>query len=137
MSPPLKTKDLPFWLALLACLTPFVSSPVALITGFILASLGLVPGNVSLVSFTKQLLTYSIIGLGFGIHFEQALAVTSSGIGLILASIVGTLVTGWFLASVMKLDIVTGYLISTGTAICGGSAIAAVAPAIKAENDQI
>lgn len=125
---PLKIKDLPFWLALLVCLTPFVSSPVALITGFILASLGLIPDNVPLVSFTKQLLTYSIIGLGFGIYFEQALAVTSNGIGLIIASIVGTLVIGWFVAKVIKLNTVTGYLISTGTAICDGSAIATVAP---------
>ncbi len=133
----LKIKDLPFWLALIVCLTPFVSSPVALVIGFMLASLGLVPERLSLATFTRQLLSYSIIGLGFGIQFEQALAVTSNGIGLIIASIVGTLTLGWIITRVIKLDTVTGYLISAGTAICGGSAIAAIAPAIKAKDDQI
>ncbi len=130
-------KNVPFGLALLFCFTPFVSSPIALVIGFLLASFSLVPTELPIASFTKKLLSYSIIGLGFGIHFKEALAVTSDGIGLIIATIVGTLVIGMLIAKTIKLERTTAYLIASGTAICGGSAIAAVAPAIKAKDEQI
>ncbi|MDN3613369.1 YeiH family protein [Vibrio gallaecicus] len=130
-------KTAPFYIAALFCLTPWVSSPTALVIGFLLASLGLVPSHLQIGKLTKKLLAYSIVGLGFGIQFEQALAVTGDGIGLIVVSILGTLSVGWILARKMGLEKTTGYLISSGTAICGGSAIAAVAPAIKADDEQI
>lgn len=128
---------IPFALAALFCLSPWVTSPTALVIGFLLASLGLVPQELPIGKLTKKLLAYSIVGLGFGIQFEQALAVTGNGIGLIVTTIIGTLCVGWVLAKKMGLDKTTGYLISSGTAICGGSAIAAVAPAIKADDEQI
>ncbi|KII79817.1 YeiH family protein [Vibrio renipiscarius] len=130
-------QTVPFIIGLLACLTPFVTSPTALVIGFLLASLGLVPSHVNLAKITKKLLAYSIVGLGFGIHFEEAVAVTSDGIGIIITTIVSTLVVGWWLAKFLKLDKKLGYLISAGTAICGGSAIAAVSPAIQAEDEEI
>ncbi|WP_419723739.1 YeiH family protein, partial [Vibrio sinaloensis] len=131
------TKQSVFWLSLAICLTPFITSPTALVIGFLLASLGLVPGQFNLAKITKKLLAYSIVGLGFGINFDQALAVTSDGIGLIIATIVGTLALGWAVTKWIGLNRKTGYLISAGTAICGGSAIAAVSPAIKADDEQI
>ena len=130
-------QTVPFIIGLLACLTPFVTSPTALVIGFLLASFGLVPSHVNLAKITKKLLAYSIVGLGFGIHFEEAVAVTSDGIGIIITTIVSTLVVGWWLAKFLKLDKKLGYLISAGTAICGGSAIAAVSPAIQAEDEEI
>ncbi len=129
-------KQFPFWLALALCLTPFVTSPTALVIGFFLASVGLIPEQFNLAKVTKKLLAYSIIGLGFGIHFQEALAVTSDGIGIIIATIVGTLLIGWWVARAIGLNKETGYLIASGTAICGGSAIAAVSPAINAKDDQ-
>lgn len=131
------TKQSVFWLSLAICLTPFITSPTALVIGFLLASLGLVPSQFNLAKVTKKLLAYSIVGLGFGINFDQALAVTSDGIGLIIATIVGTLALGWAVTKWIGLNRKTGYLISAGTAICGGSAIAAVSPAIKADDEQI
>ncbi|WP_406733027.1 putative sulfate exporter family transporter [Vibrio scophthalmi] len=130
-------QTVPFIIGLLACLTPFVTSPTALVIGFLLASFGLVPSHVNLAKITKKLLAYSIVGLGFGIHFEEALAVTSDGIGIIITTIISTLVVGWWLTKLLKLDKKLGYLISAGTAICGGSAIAAVSPAIQAEDEEI
>ena len=127
----------PFGIVLVICLTPLISSPLALVLGFLLATLGLVPSELNLAKLTKKLLAYSIVGLGFGIQFQQALQVTSDGIGLIIATIFGTLFFGWWAAKAFKLDVKTGYLISSGTAICGGSAIAAVSPAIKADDQQI
>ncbi|NOH83304.1 putative sulfate exporter family transporter [Vibrio sp. 03-59-1] len=126
-----------FFLAIIICLTPYITSPTALVIGFLLATLGLVPKEIAVAKITKKLLAYSIIGLGFGINFQQALSVTSDGIGLIVTSILTTLSVGWILAKKMQLEKHTAYLISAGTAICGGSAIAAVAPAIKADDDQI
>ncbi|EHY1012434.1 putative sulfate exporter family transporter [Vibrio vulnificus] len=130
-------KHLPFIFALLLSLSPWVSSPTALVLGFLLASTGLVPLQLPISTYTKKLLSYSIIGLGFGIQFQQAIAVTSDGIGLIVVTIAGTLLLGFLVAKVIKLETTTAYLISAGTAICGGSAIAAVAPAIKAKDQQI
>lgn len=128
---------LPFTLALLLSCTPYITSPTALVLGFFLASFGLVPGSLPITKFTKKLLAYSIVGLGFGIPFQQALSVTSHGIGLIVVTIFTTLMIGWFISKKVGLAHKTGYLIASGTAICGGSAIAAVAPAIEADDDQI
>lgn len=130
-------KSLLFWLAFTLCLTPLITSPSALVIGFLLSSLGSVPHHVNTAKVTKKLLAYSIVGLGFGIQFEQAITVTSDGIGLIVTTIIATLLLGWWIAKWIGLNKETGYLIASGTAICGGSAIAAVAPAIKAHDEQI
>ncbi|QUM75616.1 putative sulfate exporter family transporter [Moritella sp. 24] len=128
--------DLLFILIGLLCLTPLISSPVALVLGFTLATLGLVPKGINLSTITKKALAYSIVGLGFGINLDEAITATKDGIGIIVTSIFCTLILGWLLTKALKIEKKTGYLISAGTAICGGSAIAAVAPAINAKNDQ-
>lgn len=129
-------RDLIFFSVAMLCLTPIISSPVALLLGLILVVLGLVPEQIKLNVITKKLLSYSIIGLGFGINLDQAISVSKNGIGLIATSICSTLILGWILTRFIKMDKKTGHLIASGTAICGGSAIAAVAPAINAEEDQ-
>lgn len=131
-----KKRDLIFIVFALLCLTPIISSPVALVLGFTLVTLGLVPQQININQLTKKLLSYSIIGLGFGIHLDQAIAASREGIGLILVSIFSTLALGWILTSALRMDRKTGHLIASGTAICGGSAIAAVAPAINAKGEQ-
>ncbi|SJL83431.1 YeiH family protein [Vibrio palustris] len=133
----IKLKTLPFWLGLLICFTPAINSPIALILGFLITSFGLVPHNIAVTKITKKLLAYSIVGLGFGIPLQQALTVTANGIGLVMSTIVGTLLLGTIIASWIGLDRKSGHLIASGTAICGGSAIAAVAPAIDAKDEQI
>ncbi len=130
-------KFIPFLLALAYCLTPYASSPSALLIGFLLSVTQQVPTRIPIAAITKKLLSYSIIGLGFGVPLQQALTVTTDSIGLILISITGTLILGYFMSQWLKLESRTGYLISAGTAICGGSAIAAVAPAINAKDDQM
>lgn len=131
-----RVSDYSFYLVALACLFPMISSPVALILGFILASLGLVPTQVNLAALTKKLLSYSIIGLGFGIHLDQAIEASQQGLGLVIGSIFCTLGIGYLLTKFLRIEQKTGHLIAAGTAICGGSAIAAVAPAINARDDQ-
>ena len=128
-------RDLIFFSFGLLCLTPIISSPVALLLGFTLVTLGLIPAQIDINLVTKKLLSYSIIGLGFGINLDQAIAASKGGIGLIITSIFSTLILGWVLTKILKIDQKTGHLIASGTAICGGSAIAAVAPAINAKGE--
>ena len=129
-------RDFIFFSLALLCLTSIISSPIALVLGFTLVTLGLVPKPLDINYLTKKLLSYSIIGLGFGINLDQALSASKGGIGLIITSICSTLIIGWILTKVLRIDQKTGHLIASGTAICGGSAIAAVAPAINAKGEQ-
>ncbi|WP_019615720.1 YeiH family protein [Psychromonas ossibalaenae] len=128
-------KDTVFIVAAVLCLSPVISSPIALILGFALATFGLVPKRLNLNALTKKLLAYSIVGLGFGINLEQAMDASKGNMGLIITSIFSTLLFGWLLTKMMGIESKTGHLIASGTAICGGSAIAAVAPAINAKDD--
>lgn len=133
-------KDGRFWLfcgLAILCLFPIVSSPMALILGFLLASFSLLPPSINIAEMTRGLLAISIVGLGFGIHLQQAIEISKQSLPLVVGSIVFTLVLGVILTKLLKLDQKTGYLIGTGTAICGGSAIAAVSPAIKANAEQM
>lgn len=131
-----KKQDLVFISAAILCLSPLISSPIALLLGFTLVMLGLVPKPINLGLLTKNLLAYSIIGLGFGINLDQAIVASKEALGLIILSLLSTLIIGWLLTKRLRVNQKTGYLIASGTAICGGSAIAAVAPAINATKDQ-
>ncbi|HEV7699711.1 MAG TPA: putative sulfate exporter family transporter [Pyrinomonadaceae bacterium] len=119
------------------CLTPWGSPPIALALGLVLAfTLGNpfpeVEGKV-----TKYLLQVSVVLLGFGMNLKAVYDAGREGILFTIATIFGTLILGYFVGRLLKIEHRTSALISTGTAICGGSAIAAVAPAIEAEPDQI
>ena len=70
-------------------------------------------------------------------NVTNALKAGKEGILFTIVSIIGTLVIGFFMGKFLKIEKKTSYLISTGTAICGGSAIAAISPVIKAEEKQI
>ncbi len=118
-------RHLPFFLIAALCLLPVISSPIALVLGFTLASLGLIPNEIDLGKSTKRLLSYSIIGLGFGIQLQTAISASLQNLPLILGSIIFTLLLGFILTKALRFDTKTGHLISAGTAICGGSAIAA------------
>ena len=78
---------------------------------------------------SKYLLQYSVVGLGFGMNLQASLASGKEGMEFTIISVVGTLLIGWLIGrKFLKVDRDTSYLISSGTAICGGSAIAAVGP---------
>jgi uncharacterized integral membrane protein (TIGR00698 family) len=86
---------------------------------------------------TQILLQISVVGLGFGMNVNNAMKAGKEGILFTIISIVGTLVLGFLLGKFLKIEKKTSYLISAGTAICGGSSIAAISPVIKAEEKQI
>lgn len=121
-----------FFAILILCLSGLISSALALVLGF---SFTLLMGKQyeSLTQIgIKHLLKLSIIGLGFGMYIDETLKIGKEGFSITLLTIVITLALGWLLTKVLKLDLQLGYLISSGTSICGGSAIAAVSSVIKA-----
>ncbi|MCG7561677.1 putative sulfate exporter family transporter [Pseudoalteromonas sp. McH1-42] len=126
-----------FLLAFLFALSPFASASSALFIGL---GFALVLGN-PLPDFSnnasKWLLKLAVIGLGFNVNIEEVLAVGRSSLVLTIVSITATIGLGEILTQVFRLNRNTGTLISFGTAICGGSAIAAMAPVIKARQDEI
>ena len=119
------------------CLTPFVSPPVALLLGLIVANTIGHPFLKWNGKLTKMLLQISVVGLGFGMNVQSALKAGSQGILFTVVSIIGTLVIGYLLSRLLKIEPVISHLISSGTAICGGSAIAAVGPVIGANEKQM
>jgi len=131
------TREIIFGAALIACLTPWVSPPIALVLGLIIA---LFVGHPFLHlnhKATHILLQLSVVGLGFGMNAGSALKAGREGILFTIASIAGTLLFGLLLGRLLRIDKKTSSLIACGTAICGGSAIAAISPVIKAEEKQI
>ena len=87
---------------------------------------------------SKKLLQYSVVGLGFGMNLHASLASGKEGMMFTIISVVGTMVIGMFIGrKLLKMNRDTSYLISSGTAICGGSAIAAVGPVIKAKDSDM
>ena len=87
---------------------------------------------------SKTLLQYSVVGLGFGMNLYESLASGREGMLFTIISVIGTLVIGMLIGrKLLKVDKETSYLISSGTAICGGSAIAAVGPVIKAKPENM
>ena len=83
-----------FWVIFAVCLLPVVPSYVALILGIIVASCNLIPAKLKIGAITKTMLSYSIVGLGFGITIDQATAACQNGLSLIIGSIAVTLIVG-------------------------------------------
>ena len=122
----------------LAVLSSWVTPPVALFLGLVFA---LTCGQAYPTfnkKVSKKLLQYSVIGLGFGMNLHASLASGKEGMLFTIVSVFGTLLIGMFIGcKLLKINRNTAYLISSGTAICGGSAIAAVGPIIKAKDSEM
>lgn len=112
----------------------WVTPPAALFAGLAFALIFGQPYPDFNKKMSKYLLQYSVVGLGFGMNVEKSLASGKEGMMFTIISVFGTLLIGWFIGrKMLKVNRDTSYLISSGTAICGGSAIAAVGPVIKAK----
>lgn len=113
----------------------FITPPMALFLGLAFALLCGKAYPTFNKKMSKKLLQYSVIGLGFGMNLQASLASGKEGMIFTIISVVGTMLIGWLIGhKLLKVNTDTSYLISSGTAICGGSAIAAVAPVIKAKD---
>ena len=149
----LKTNNKVIYIAILAVMTiclllgyvpgmssfsAWVTPPVSLFLGLLFALLCGQAYPKFNKKVSKKLLQYSVVGLGFGMNLHASLASGKEGMIFTIISVIGTMLIGMFIGcKLLKVNRDTSYLISSGTAICGGSAIAAVGPVIKAKDSDM
>ncbi len=121
------------WILAVACCLPWVTPPIALFAGLVFAfTVGNTDGKRA-SKVQKYLLQASVVGLGFGIKFGAVIKAGSTGVLLTAGTLLATFALGLALAKLFRVEKTTGQLITTGTAICGGSAIAAMGPVLGAQ----
>ncbi|MES2593627.1 MAG: putative sulfate exporter family transporter [Bacteroidota bacterium] len=125
-----------FFIAIILCCTPFIDPPIALLMGFVLAQTIGNPFVHLNRKVTGWLLKISVICLGFGINLYHAIDAGKEGLLFTVVTIAVTLFFGWLFGRLLKIDGKISFLISSGTAICGGSAIAAVSSIVKSDEKQ-
>ena len=133
----LKVKKTIFIAVLLFCLTPVIDAQLALILGIIVVNSVGNPFQSQTNESIKWLLKFAIVGLGFGMNFYSAVNTGKQGFLFTFIIILLVFCLGWFLSKILKIDSKTSLLVSAGTAICGGSAIAAVAPILEVDAKKI
>ncbi len=137
MNRELATKILFIFLAVAAAAWTEVSSGVALLAGLVFALTLGNPFAAKTPKITPKLLSYSVVGLGAGMDLIEVLKVGAQGLGVTCLTISATLVVGMGLGRLFKVERYVAMLTSAGTAICGGSAIAATAVAIGAPSASV
>jgi uncharacterized integral membrane protein (TIGR00698 family) len=126
-----------FFLGLLLAGSGLVSPPVALVGGIAFGFTAVHPYRKEASSLAKLLLQISVILLGFGMNLQQVIHAGKSGFLYTAISICSAVVLGLLLGKLFKVGGKASYLITLGTAICGGSAIAAIAPITDANEEEI
>ncbi len=122
----------------LGFMSAWVTPPVALFLGLAFALLCGQAYPAFNKKVSKKLLQYSVVGLGFGMNLHASLASGGEGMAFTIISVAGTMIVGMLIGvKMLHLNRDTAYLVSSGTAICGGSAIAAVGPVIKARESDM
>jgi uncharacterized integral membrane protein (TIGR00698 family) len=126
-----------FVLGLVLSLTGILSPPIALLSGILFGLLFTHPFALSSRTAARILLQVSVVALGFGMNLFEVLKAGRSGfiytaLGISFAFLVGTA-----LAKLLQVRGNTSFLITTGTAICGGSAIAAIGPIVQANEEEM
>lgn len=124
-----------FFIGIILCFTPGFSPAVALITGLFFSMFGIKTSQFT--KHTSSVLQASIVLMGFGMNLSMVMEASKSGFGFTAVSVMATISIGLLLGKLLKVEKATTILIAAGTAICGGSAIAAVAPVINAKNKQV
>ncbi len=124
-------------LIIVIALLGIINSPTALTLGFIYTLIFKNPFKAYSHKAIHYFLKISVVGLGFGMFIKETLETSKQGLNLTISSIILTVCLGLLLTKIFKIDLKLGYLITSGTAICGGSAIAAISPVIKAKSKTI
>ena len=126
-----------FFLLLILSATGFVSPPIALCAGILFGLSTQHPYAADSRAFSKFLLQASVVALGFGMNLHEVLKAGRSGFLYTALGIGFALLAGFLIGQLLSVRRTTSYLISTGTAICGGSAIAAIAPILQASDEEM
>ena len=132
----LNTKTL-FFVGFILCASGVISPPVALTLGLIFGLSFEHPYPADSRNLSRFLLQASVVGLGFGMNLHEVLRAGRSGFVYTAAGISFALIFGLLAGWLLRVNKTASILISTGTAICGGSAIAAVAPIIGASDEEM
>jgi uncharacterized integral membrane protein (TIGR00698 family) len=123
------------WLILAA--SGMISPPVALLGGLIYGFSFALPYPKQTRTVSRWLLQASVVALGFGMNLHQVVRAGGSGFVYTATGIATTMLLGLFIGRLIVVDHKVSFLINVGTAICGGSAIAAVSPIIHADDEEI
>ena len=126
-----------FVLCLLISASGFVSPPVALAMGLVVGLAFPHPYGEEAKKYSKFLLQASVVGLGFGMNLHEVVQAGRTGFLYTMLGISFALLAGMGLGTALGVQRVPAFLISTGTAICGGSAIAAVGPITQASDEEM
>lgn len=126
-----------FLLCFLVSGSGLVSPPVALAIGLLFGLLLTHPYGAEARKVSKLLLQASVVGLGFGMNLHDVLRAGRSGFLYTMLGIAFALAAGMALGAILRVKRTPAFLISTGTAICGGSAIAAVGPILQASDEEM
>jgi uncharacterized integral membrane protein (TIGR00698 family) len=126
-----------FFLLLILSATGLISPPIALCAGILFGLSLQHPYAVDSRAFAKFLLQASVVALGFGMNLHEVLKAGRSGFLYTALGIGFALLAGFLIGKMLSVRGTTSYLISTGTAICGGSAIAAIGPIVQASDEEM
>jgi uncharacterized integral membrane protein (TIGR00698 family) len=126
-----------FFLLLILSATGFISPPIALCAGLIFGLATRHPYAADSRAFSKFLLQASVVALGFGMNLHEVLKAGRNGFLYTALGIGFALLAGFLIGKLLSVCGTTSYLISTGTAICGGSAIAAIGPILEASDEEM
>ena len=129
---------IPCWL--LGKAFPIVGGPVfAILTGMVVTLFYRTKGSTQAgIAYTsKKILQYAVILLGFGLNLSEIAKVGATSLPIILSTISTSLIVSFLLYKLMKMPANISTLIGVGSSICGGSAIAATAPVIQADDEEI
>jgi uncharacterized integral membrane protein (TIGR00698 family) len=131
------TAKIIFFAGLILAASELISPPVALLAGLIYGFSLAVPYPKHTRTASRWLLQASVVGLGFGMNLHQVVRAGGSGFVYTATGIATTMLLGLFIGRLIVVDRKVSFLINVGTAICGGSAIAAVSPIIHADDEEI
>lgn len=131
-----KLSKILFIILLTLCATPWVGTAGALVMGIVFSLALGNPWPQKTAHYSKMLLQVSVVGLGFGLSLGEVIQTGKNSIWYSVIGIACTLLLGYILGKLFRTDKDTSALISFGTAICGGSAIAAMAPVLKAKDEE-
>ncbi len=121
---------------LLVIVSTFFSPAVALFTGIVFALVFTNPYPKITKKGSKYFLQIAVVGLGFGMNLHQSLEAGREGLLVTISSVAGVMLIGYLIGRWLKIAPKLTHLISSGTAICGGSAIAAISPIVNADQNE-
>jgi len=126
-----------FFVGLILAGSGFISAPMALFGGVVYALVLVHPFHIHSKQLAKFLLQASVVALGFGMNLHEVMQAGRSGFVYTAGSICTAMLLGLGLGYVLQVSKRASFLISAGTAICGGSAIAAVGPIAEASEEEM